>query len=111
MLTDEMWNRKGRVKDVSMIFGLSNWKDAVAKYWGGEDHSGGSQLSTFKDPCNAGSEATALLLILPLLFKKGYPIAPIYTSKSLQSYPGYFAFVGKFQLEGLTKKQKNQQVL
>lgn len=54
---------------MSKIFVLSNWKDEVAMYWGGEDHSGGSPCSTFKDSCNAGSEAAAIFLILPILFK------------------------------------------
>ena len=50
---------KGKVKDVSKIFGLGNWKEEVVTYGGVEDHSGGSPLSTFKDPCGAEEKQLA----------------------------------------------------
>lgn len=73
-----MWNMRGKVKDVSKIFSLSNQKEEVATYRGAEDHSGGSPLSTFKDSCSAGTNAITKFLIWPILYKRGYTRAPNY---------------------------------
>lgn len=69
-------NMKGKVKAVSKIFGLGNWKEEVVTYGGVEDHSGGSPLSTFKDPCSAEAKAISRFLIFPILYKKGCTRAP-----------------------------------
>lgn len=98
------------MKNVSTVFGLSNRKDAVVMYWSGKDHSGGSLLSTLKDPSMLDQKPLSYFLFCPSFSRKALP-EPQSTLKFLQSYHGYFALVSKFQLAGLTKKQKNQKLL